>query len=63
MPEAGAANAALMRLLAEALSMPARAIRLESGTTSRVKTLFFEGDAGALETRLIVVLGGDGESP
>ncbi len=62
-PEAGAANAALIRLLVEALSVPARAIRLESGATSRVKTFFLEGDAGALETRLIAVLGGDGESP
>ena len=52
-PEAGAANAALMRLLAEVLSVPARAIKLESGATSRVKTLFLEGNAEALERFLL----------
>lgn len=55
-PEAGAANAALMHLLAEALALPNRAVSLESGATSRVKTLFLKGDAGALETRLTALL-------
>ena len=62
-PEAGAANAALIRLLAEVLAMPVRAIKLESGATSRVKTLFLEGNAEALDARLMAILGGDGDSP
>ncbi|MGB8276857.1 MAG: DUF167 family protein [Methylovirgula sp.] len=56
-PEAGAANAALIRLLAKALGLPASAVSLESGATGRVKTLLLKGDAGALEMRLGAVLG------
>ncbi len=56
-PEAGAANAALIRLVAKSLAMPAGAISLETGATGRVKTLFLNGDAEALETRLLALLG------
>ena len=57
LPEAGAANAALIRLIAKALGLPASAVSLESGATSRVKTLFLKGDAGVLESRLATLLG------
>ncbi len=50
LPEAGAANAALIRLIAKALGLPASAVSLELGATSRVKTLFLKGDAGVLES-------------
>lgn len=62
-PEAGAANSALIRLLAEALAMPARAIKLESGATSRVKILLLEGDAEVLDMRLAAIWGQDSDSP
>ncbi len=51
-PEAGAANNALIRLLAKSLAIPAGAVSLESGATGRVKTLFLKGDANELESRL-----------
>lgn len=51
-PEAGAANAALIRLVAKSLAIPAGAVSLESGASGRVKTLFVTGDAGELELRL-----------
>ncbi|MHB8885670.1 MAG: DUF167 family protein [Methylovirgula sp.] len=62
-PEAGAANTALIRLLAEALALPARAIKLESGATSRVKVLFLDGDAEVLDMRLAALWGQDRDLP
>lgn len=38
-PEKGRANAALVRLAADALGVPARDVALESGAGSRLKTL------------------------
>jgi uncharacterized protein len=51
-PENGAANAALIRLLAEALDVPASAVRLESGATARVKILHVTGDPVLLAARI-----------
>ncbi len=51
-PEAGAANAALIRLLAKSLAIPASAISLESGASGRVKILRLAGDGAALAARL-----------
>ena len=51
-PEDGKANAALARLLAKEFGVPASAIRVVSGATSRVKTLAIDGDAAALAARL-----------
>jgi hypothetical protein len=51
-PEAGAANEALIRVLAKALRVPARSIRLDSGTTSRTKILALTGDLAAIEAGL-----------
>jgi uncharacterized protein YggU (UPF0235/DUF167 family) len=55
-PENGAANAALIRLLAEKLDLPASAIRLESGATARIKVLRVTGDAAALAARIAAIL-------
>jgi uncharacterized protein (TIGR00251 family) len=48
-PVDGAANAALVRLIAKALKRPLSAVTLASGETARVKQLEIEGvDAAAL---------------
>jgi len=51
-PTEGEANAALVKLLAKALKVPARDIDLVQGETSRIKTLLIRGDAAALAERL-----------
>jgi uncharacterized protein YggU (UPF0235/DUF167 family) len=43
-PEGGAANEAVRRLIATMLGRPASAVRLAAGATSRVKTLSIAGD-------------------
>ena len=47
-PEDGAANAALMRLLAEALDLPRSAVTLAAGHKARIKTLRVAGGGAAL---------------
>lgn len=47
-PEKGAANAALERLLAGALGVPASTVRVVAGGSSRLKTVRIEGDPAAL---------------
>jgi uncharacterized protein (TIGR00251 family) len=59
-PEAGAANEALIRVLAKALALPASAISLQSGATGRLKSLRLTGDASALAARLAAICGSDG---
>lgn len=52
-PVEGEANAALVRLIAKALGVSKRAVRLASGDTARVKQLEIEGIEGeALTARL-----------
>jgi uncharacterized protein YggU (UPF0235/DUF167 family) len=51
-PEAGAANEALIRLLAKSLRVPARSIHLDSGATSRTKILSLTGDLAAIQAGL-----------
>ncbi|MBA4801017.1 MAG: DUF167 domain-containing protein [Euryhalocaulis sp.] len=46
-PEKGKANTALIALAAKALSVPKGAVTLESGSTSRLKTLHIS-ESGAL---------------
>ncbi len=52
LPEAGKANAALIRLLAETLGVAAAKITVEAGASSRIKTLRIAGDPEALAQRL-----------
>lgn len=51
-PEDGKANAALLRLVGKALSVPASAVTLASGVTARLKTLHIAGDPESLEAAL-----------
>lgn len=48
-PVEGAANAALVKLIARTLGVPKSAVTLVSGETARVKTLEIAGDPAALE--------------
>jgi uncharacterized protein YggU (UPF0235/DUF167 family) len=47
-PENGAANQALERIMAKALGVPASAVSVIAGGTSRLKTLRIVGDAAEL---------------
>ena len=47
-PSDGAANAALGRVLAKALSVPPRDVEIISGLTSRIKRVKISGDAATL---------------
>jgi uncharacterized protein len=51
-PEAGAANDALIRLLAKSLSLAPSTVRLESGQASRIKTFHIAGDPAVLIEKL-----------
>ena len=61
-PENNAANRALIALFADALDVPASMIALESGATSRVKTLAVQGCSSALATRLAALCAGKDRS-
>jgi uncharacterized protein YggU (UPF0235/DUF167 family) len=56
-PEKGKANAAVAALVAEALGVPRRAVRVARGATSRTKTLEITGDAQTLSRRLEALTG------
>ncbi|MER8685837.1 DUF167 family protein [Mesorhizobium sp. M1136] len=51
-PENGAANRALERLVAKALDVPASAVSVVAGGTARLKTLLVLGDPAALTKRI-----------
>jgi uncharacterized protein (TIGR00251 family) len=51
-PAEGAANAALIALLAKSLGVPKSAVAIVSGATSRLKIVEIEGDAAVLNERL-----------
>ena len=51
-PENGAANQALQRLVAKALGVPVSAVSVVAGATARLKTLRVLGDPAALVTSL-----------
>jgi uncharacterized protein YggU (UPF0235/DUF167 family) len=56
-PEDGAANDAVRRLLAETLRLPLSAVRLESGATARLKAFSLAGVAQDLIERLAAEIG------
>lgn len=51
-PQNGEANAALVKLLAKVLQLPASAVRIESGASGRIKILHLKGNADALAAEL-----------
>jgi uncharacterized protein YggU (UPF0235/DUF167 family) len=56
-PEKGAANAALERLLAEALGLPRSRVRIIAGQGARQKTVHVEAESTALVSRLETIAG------
>ncbi|MGF9756244.1 DUF167 family protein [Microvirga sp. 0TCS3.31] len=56
-PEDGAANEGVRRLLAKALRLPASAVSLEAGATARLKTFVISGDGEALASALAAITG------
>ena len=51
-PLEGAANTALVKLVAKALGLPKSAVTITAGETSRIKALEVAGDPAALEPAL-----------
>ncbi|MBD8892063.1 DUF167 family protein [Roseibium litorale] len=51
-PEKGSANKALTQLIAKTIGVPKSAVSLESGSTSRIKTLRVSGGSSEIETAL-----------
>jgi len=58
-PEDGAANEGVRRLLAKTLKLPASAVSLEAGATARLKTFVISGEGDALAEALAAVTGRD----
>jgi uncharacterized protein len=56
--EGGEANRAVTELLAAALGVPKKSVRLVAGATSRLKQVVIDGDAGKLEKALRVLTKG-----
>ncbi|KAA2236828.1 DUF167 family protein [Salinarimonas soli] len=56
-PEGGAANDALCRLVAAALRCPGRAVTMSAGHAARLKTLRVDGDGPALAASLARLAG------
>ncbi len=59
-PEKGAANAALERLVARALGVPAGSVSVVAGGTSRLKTVRIAGEPAALSRLLDRLAAGGG---
>jgi uncharacterized protein (TIGR00251 family) len=58
-PADGAANDALVRLLAKAFTVPARAVRIVSGAHARAKVIEVDGIAADDVRRLLTTSGDD----
>lgn len=52
-PQDGKANRAIEKFLARALALPASAVKVVSGESSRSKRVFIEGDAEVVSLRLL----------
>lgn len=52
LPSEGEANAALVRMIAKTLDVPARSVAVVVGATARVKRVTVDGEAAALIARL-----------
>jgi len=59
-PDKGAANAAVLALLAKRLGLPKRAVTLVSGATARRKHIHLDADAQAIAARLSDICAGRG---
>jgi uncharacterized protein YggU (UPF0235/DUF167 family) len=57
-PENGAANAAVEKLIAKWLGLPKRDVSLVAGGTSRLKTLRISGDPEEIGSRIATLAGG-----
>ncbi|MGB3539509.1 MAG: DUF167 family protein [Mesorhizobium sp.] len=57
-PEKGAANTALEKLVARALGLPASSVSVNAGGTSRLKVLRIGGDPVLLEKAISALTGG-----
>jgi uncharacterized protein YggU (UPF0235/DUF167 family) len=57
-PEKGAANAALEKLVAKALGVPASNVSVSAGGTARLKVLHIGGDPAALAEAIDALTGG-----
>jgi uncharacterized protein (TIGR00251 family) len=57
-PHEGQANAALVKVLAKALGVPSRDVRLVSGLGARMKRARIAGSSAALAARLAEICGG-----
>lgn len=51
-PEKGAANTALIKLLAKSCGVPKSSVDLEKGATARIKTLRLDGDPAEIAAKL-----------
>ncbi|MCB8819004.1 DUF167 family protein [Microvirga rosea] len=56
-PEGGAANEAVRKLLAKALGASGSSVSILAGATARLKTFFIEGEAQLLAARLFALTG------
>jgi uncharacterized protein (TIGR00251 family) len=56
-PAEGAANRALVKVIASALDVPPGRIQIEAGATARIKRLLIEGDSAALAAALARIVG------
>ncbi len=57
LPQDGEANAALLRLIAKSLRIPAASVKLEAGAAGRLKTLALTGDPDVLCAELASLCG------
>jgi uncharacterized protein YggU (UPF0235/DUF167 family) len=62
-PEDGKANAAVIRLLADALGMPAHDVEIVSGHASRDKTVTLAGIGPDETERRLALASGGGKDP